>query len=124
MGKTVLYIVAALVLGGLMVIVSLGIGLSALLRTEPGEISSEAFAHAVLTGFALYLAVLWALQGSLEGKVRPSLRACMFIASPIVIMYLSAEGDLLMCAGVLAFIAALPIYQLLVNRSTRAVPLA
>ena len=69
MGKFVLYVLAALVLGGLMVAIPMGIGLTGyMLMTEPGEVSVEAFVDAIFTGFVLYLAAVWATQETFAEK--------------------------------------------------------
>lgn len=124
MGKTVLYIIAALTIGGLVVILSVGVGFAPyLFQIEPEKLSPGEFMQAILTSFTFYLAVLWALQSSLEKKARPFMRALMFIAAPVIIMYLSAEWSPVTCVVVLAFIAALPIYQVLVDRSPYTISL-
>ncbi len=126
MGKwSVLYWVAALVLGCLMVVIPMAIGLSTyVLLTEPKEISSEAFLPAIFTGFAIYLVTLWATQESFEEKFGLLPRMIVFIASPVAVMYFHAEWSLMACMGALAFIASLAVYQALVTRFARTAVLS
>jgi hypothetical protein len=116
MGKIVLYWTAAFVLGGLMVAIPMCIGLTGyVLMTEPGEFSPEAFLNAVLTGFVIYLALVWATQETFEEKFGIVSRMLLFIILPITVMYFHAEWNLTICMGALAFIASLAAYQMLVT---------
>lgn len=116
MGKFVLYALAALVLGGLMVAIPMCIGLTGyVLMTEPGEVSAEAFVNAIFTGFVLYLAVVWATQESFAEKYHLFPRLMAFIVSPILVMYFHAEWSLVACMLALAVIASLAAYQMLVT---------
>ncbi len=116
MGKFVLYALAALVLGGLMVAIPMGIGLTGyVLVTEPGEVSAQAFIEAILTGFVLYLAVVWATQETFAEKYALFPRFILFIVSPILVMYFHTEWSLAACMLALAAIASLAAYQMLVT---------
>ncbi len=120
MGKLVLYALAALVLGGLMVAIPMCIGLTGYaLMTEPGEVSAEAFANAIFTGFVLYLAVVWTTQETFAEKYHIFPRVVAFIVSPILVMYFHAEWSLVACMLALAAIASLAAYQMLVTVAGR-----
>lgn len=116
MGKFVLYALAALVLGGLMVAIPMCIGLTGyMLVTEPSEKSAEAFIDAILTGFVLYLALVWATQETFAEKYHLFPRIVTFIIAPILVMYFNAEWSLVACMLALAGIASLAAYQMLVT---------
>lgn len=120
MGRTVLYAIAALVLGGLMVAIPMCIGLSAyVLTTEPGEVSATAFTHAVFTGFVVYLVVLWATQETFEDQIGLTFRIVAFLVSPCAIMYFHAEWSLVATMLGLVAIASLAAYQMLVSMLRR-----
>lgn len=116
MGKLVLYWIAALVLGGLMVAIPMCIGLTGyVLMTAPGEASAEAFVHGIGTGFVLYLAVVWATQETFADKYRLFPRLMVFAVSPILIVYFHAEWSLIACLLALMAIASIAAYQMLVT---------
>lgn len=116
MGKLVLYALAALVLGSLMVAIPMCIGLTGYaIMTGPGEVSLEAFANAIYTGFVLYLAVVWATQETFAERYHLFPRLMAFIVSPTLVMYFHAEWSLVACMFVLAAIASLAAYQMLVT---------
>lgn len=116
MGRTVLYMLAALVLGGLMVAIPMCIGLSAyVLTAEPGEFSATALVHAVFTGFVIYLVILWATQETFEDRIGFVPRAVAFLVSPVTIMYFHAEWSLVATMLGLMAIASLAAYQMLVS---------
>lgn len=116
MGKLVLYWIAALVLGGLMVAIPMCIGLTGyVLMTAPGEASAEAFVHGIGTGFVLYLAVVWATQETFADKYRLFPRLMVFAVSPILIVYFHAEWSLISCLLALMAIASIAAYQMLVT---------
>lgn len=119
MGKTVLYWMAALVLGGLMVVMPIGIGLSTyVLATDPDEVSPEAFTHAFYTGFAMYLFVLWAVQETFQETLGSWTRVSIFIVAPIGVVFL-LEASVTVVLIALICIATLAAYQALIHHLKR-----
>ncbi len=114
MGKTVLYLLAALVIGCLMVVLSMCVGLSFFVLAVPrGEATPNSFSHAVSTGFIIYLVAVWVVQEPFRERIGLMPSVIFFILLPLTVMVFHAAWSLSAVMITLAFIAAIAAYQML-----------
>lgn len=117
MGKTVLCLCGAFIIGTLMVAGAAFIAIVSYAGlSDPDEFSLEAFLSGSYTGFVCYLVPLWAMQETLEDQVKLRWRILLFLVSPAGIMYwYVGQGILTSSAAALSLIAAVPAYQMLMS---------